>query len=486
MSKVLIENDTLLNIANSIRIQSENYVDMLPSEMSSHILDIDTEKVFIDGYKAENSLSLYGFQNQVTLDINTIPTNISGTRYRLPDGRDLYLSNASSSGMVSGTVKLVRNNTVLYTLNLPAYTIPSTSQSGETAYGGTTYYYNISITNSGKVFLAIKRQYNSDENPNSVNDNFYYTYLSCYQLNVYSNSLSWTKKFLEVPAGSEGVGTFGSPFAVVTDYGLYTVVSDGYTDSHAISFRAFSSNINALEVVSGYDGSSSWSSNDITKLFINNNGQDVCHYNSRRGIITATRNSDGTHTKGEKKSFSMISTSNKRTTWFDYLGNQYIMSLGSSSSYAGLIFYKVNSTNTGFDNVLTFSTTATYRTHSVKLPSHGMPEQIFVGVESSYYGYPIVRSDGTFELYIFDNGSFNYSQLITPTVNNAFGYYIDEWVLYKFIYNEMNQKVFFFSVEAPQYGYDGYYPTTRYKCVLEAMDGSPVLYSTFKENDLIN
>ena len=168
-------------------------------------------------------------------------------------------------------------------------------------------------------------------------------------------------------------------------------------------------------------------------------------------------------------------------------GEIYIQMLGYGgySGYEGLQYYKLNSDNSAWEIAINFSTTATSYLASTTNYFDGSPKWIFQGQRSSYSDYPIVRNDGTFDLTVFTPGTLSFENLQTPTVNNTFGYYTDEWRLYKYIYNNINQKAFFFSIKAPRGGYDGFYPDTRYKCVLEAMDGNPVLYSTFKEDDII-
>lgn len=256
------------------------------------------EKVKIDGKRVKDKMELYSFRNQIVLDMDESAPNYTGyrNRYRLDDGRDLCLTATSSSKTVQGSVGLGLNGKILSQIDLPIYEIPSSSKQG---YANSQYRYNISITNNN-IFLAIERYIKSDVSTSqSIRRGYGFSYLSCYQLIINSNSLSWNELFIEAPVNTTGHtwASNGSPCAVITDNGMYIAALNSYHTETKIMFRAFNSNENTFETVSNvisvYQENSS---GDCPLLFLNNNGQTICCYSEDWGrIVTASRQEDGSH-----------------------------------------------------------------------------------------------------------------------------------------------------------------------------------------------
>lgn len=491
MSKVLVENSTLYDIANAIRAQSQDYSDMLPSEMSSRIFDIDTEKVYIDNIPAQEELYLYGFQNQVTLDINA-PTEPNGYTYEgeLYDGTKLYMkttltrvtdgSSSSSSGC-TGTVLVVKPNGTQLSIAIPTYTIPSTRSETGTSPDYYTYNCYLICQFDNDVYLRIEREYTDIRGTNTLDHSSVYS--SIYKLNIGYSSLFWFTKVIELFHGTDKY--FYNDNLIIEDNYIYACDGSGHS-----------------RYIYGYKyGDTSYTFQKISTNYIN--GSDDCDLFVRKGTntyiffrdssttltnnwISITRNSDGTYIEAS----GTASLSRYGKTWKSFMlnGEVYIQMLGNGeySGYEGLQYYKLNSDISKWKEYINFSTTATTYTTSITNFLNGSPKLIFQGASDTYSGSAIVRSDGTFDLNVFSPGTLSYQTLNTPTVNNTFGYYTDKWTLYKFIYNDQNQKAYFFSIKPPNGGYNGYYPSTRYKCVLENMDNTPVLYSTFEESELIN
>ena len=256
------------------------------------------EKVTIDDSKVTEKMNLYSFRNQITLDMDESAPNYTGyrNRYRLDDGRDLCLTATRSSKTIQGSVGLGFNGKILNQIDLPIYEIPSSSKHG---YADSQYRYNISITNNN-IFLAIERYIKSDVSiSQSLRRGYGFSYLSCYQLIINSNSLSWNELFIEAPVNTTGHtwASNGSPCAVITDNGMYIAALNSYHTETKIMFRAFNSNENAFETVSNVISVyQDQSSDDCPLLFLNNNGQTICCYSEEWGrIVTASRQEDGGH-----------------------------------------------------------------------------------------------------------------------------------------------------------------------------------------------
>lgn len=457
------------------------------------------EKVKIDGKRVKDKMELYSFRNQITLDMEEPADAPLRNTYRLNDGKKIHISNVTTSQNFSGQVTLSFNGHVLNHIDFPSYEIPADSYQEDTTKNY-KYRYSINITNSNNIYLAIERYVSRRyANGNLYPHGYGYSYLSCYQLIINDNDMHWDEKFIETPVSTD-THTWvsnGSPCAITTDEGMYIVALNGYHTQNKIMFRTFDANENNFETVSSiYSASTNVSSDDYSHLFLNNDGKTICCYCEHWGkIITVERQEDGSYVSPEPQSFSMVSTKGGHvyTSWFNYQGNQYLMWLceyasASDSIKGGLYFYKVNENNNGFDMILNVSDTATRETHKVVF-SDGMPAWLFVGRSNATdgrIGTPVVEFDGTFELYQFNYGTFEYQQLTTPFIKEckelgSEGY---NWNLYEYKFFK-NCIFFYFDIEPYDTFYEHDYEDIRYKCVIITTDNTPLLYSTFIENDFI-
>lgn len=485
MSKVLIENSTLINIAEAIRNKSENNSQMLPSEMPEHILNIDTEKVTIDDSKVTEKMNLYGFRNQVILDVNAPPSEPSGYGYQgaLYDGSKLYMKttltiikdgSTNSSAGCTGTVLLIKPNGTQLSVAIPTYTIPT--ERSETGTDPDTYQYSCYLYPSpdGNIYLRLQRRFTDWRSSSSIDHETYYQ--SIYKLNIYSSSLTWTTKAIEIKLESVKNIVRSDDFVIENNY-IYAGSGGNTRYIYGYKFGDTSYTFQRISTNSIYY--SSYGGGDPT-IFARKGTNTYIYFwtNNHNTVadkwISITRNSDGTYSEASGTAY--LSGNHKRDKMFMLNGEIYIQMLGDKG-YEGLQYYKLNSDNSAWEIAIDFSTIATDYTTDITYYINGSPEQIFQGQGTSVG--PAVRSDGTFDLTIFTPGTLSFENLQTPTINN---FNRDEkWYFYKYICNDKNQIAFFFSI--------GNRPSASSpppcKCVLEAMGGSPVLYSIFKEDDII-
>lgn len=454
------------------------------------------EKVTIDGNKVTEKMNLYSFRNQVTLDVNTPPSTPSGYTYQgeLYDGSKLYMKttlttikdgSTNSSAGCTGTVLLIKPNGTQLSVAIPTYTIPT--ERSETGTNPDSYTYNCYLHSSpdGNIYLRLQRKFEDIRGSNTHDHSTYYQ--SIYKLNIYSSSLTWTTKAIEITLGS---GKYTQSNFIIENNYIYVCSGDSSFTRYIYGYNFGDTSYTFQKISTNSIYNSSTGSDDTTIFARKGTNTYIYFWTNSSGTLTdkwisVTRNSDGTYSEASGTAY--LSRYRKAYKMFMLNGEIYIQMLGygSYSGYEGLQYYKLNSDNSAWEIAINFSTTATSYLTNIANYFNGSPKWIFQGQQSSYGGYPIVRSNGTFDLTVFTPGTLSFENLQTPTVNNIVGNYTEEWKLYKYIYNNINQKAFFFSIEAPQGGYDGFYPDTRYKCVLEAMDGNPVLYSTFKEDDII-
>ena len=114
MSKVLIENSTLANIAEAIRNKSENNSQMLPSEMPEHILNIDTGKVTIDGEKVTEKMELYSYFDTYREYSETKMVNsyLESSSYNILNNKDiLKISQDTKNKVRTYTFSYIDKNT---------------------------------------------------------------------------------------------------------------------------------------------------------------------------------------------------------------------------------------------------------------------------------------------------------------------------------------------------------------------------------------
>lgn len=485
MNKVLVKESTLENIADAIRDKYNSYFQMLPSEMPELIDWIDTEKVTIDGQTATEKMNLYGVYNQVVLDINA-PTSPSGYTYqgKLYDGSKLYMKttlttvkdgSSSSSAGCTGTVLLIKPNGTQLSVAIPTYTIPSRSETGSSP-DSYTYSCELYLSPDNHVYLRLQRKF-EDIRGSYTHDHSTY-YQSIYKLNIYSSSLSWTNKVIEVTLGAD---KSASSDYIIEDNYMY-VCSGGFTryiygykfGDTTYTFQKLSTNSIDYSSIGGSD----------TKIFVRKGTNTYIYFWSDSSTtltnnwIAVTRNSDGTYTSSSGT--ASLSKYHKSYKAFTLLNNEvYVQTLGYGdySGYDGLHIYKLNDDNSAWDLVYSIANATSYNTEITNYLNNA-PDTIFQGGGSSESPYSInsIRYDGTFDLIEFIPGTLSYSQIITPTITNM--KYYETWYYSGYRRNDIGQRIFFFQVET-QYEYDY---ITDYKCVLgEPLDGSPVLYSTFSD-----
>lgn len=489
MSKVLINNSTLMNIADSIRAQLNSNESMKPSDMPGFINQIDTEKVTIDDYKVTGNLDLYSFWKQIVLDIETPPTTTtvpSGYSYKgkLYDGSKLYMKttlttvkdgSSSSSAGCTGTVLLIKPDGTQLSVAIPTYTIPSRSETGSSP---DLYIYGCYLTFSpdGNIYLRLQRKFENNTNSSTVHVTYYQ---SIYKLNISSSSLSWTNKVIEVTLG---INMYEGSQYIIEDNYIYVAgssASDSFT-RYIYGYKYGDTSYKLQKV----------STNSIRQNSVGNNSTIFVRKNTNTYIyffgpysnhtlcdkwIAVTRNSDDTYTESEGT--ASLSKYNKSWNYFMLNGEAYVQMLGhgGNSGYEGFHIYKLNSDNSAWEVVYNIENATTYNTE-VTGYLNNTPDIIFQGSDSG--DDFAIRSNGTFELIEFSPGTIYHSRIPTPTI--TIGDY-ETWYYHSYKYNSIGQKIFFFQVESS----DTYYDNTQYKCVLEAVDGGPVLYSTFRESDII-
>ena len=160
-------------------------------------------------------------------------------------------------------------------------------------------------------------------------------------------------------------------------------------------------------------------------------------------------------------------------------GEAYIWMLGYSSGYEGFHIYKLNSDNSAWEVVYNIADATSYNT-KVTIYLNNVPDTIFQGKNEE----GLIRDDGTFDLVEFSPETLYYSQISTPTIVPMKD--DEKWYYHSHRHNDIGQTIFFFRVmvlviNGPE---SAGYEFSRYICVLKAIDGSPVLYSTFKESDI--
>ena len=166
MSKVLVEESTLQDIAERIREKNPDLGKMYPWEMPFGIIGIDTEKVFIDGYKVTENLEL---TTQYKHEIEYSKTNfISSIGYGstteiLNNGNYFLAYSYDSSNIGIGLFKTDSGNK-----NCGKIEIPITTNINEIIFHQTS---------DDKIFVETRRVVNN------------YTYFTVYQLTILNNHL---------------------------------------------------------------------------------------------------------------------------------------------------------------------------------------------------------------------------------------------------------------------------------------------------------
>ena len=444
------------------------------------------EKVTIDDSKVTEKMNLYSFRNQVTLDVNAPPSEPSGYTYQgeLYDGSKLYMKttlttikngSTNSSDGCTGTVLLIKPDGTQLSVAIPTYTIPI--ERSETGTDPDSYNYSCYLYPSpdGNIYLRLERRFVDRLSSSSIDHLTYYE--SIYKLNIYSSNLTWTRKAIEISLRIKSDNAIiRSDFIIENNY-IY-VCSGGNTryicgykfGDTSYTFQRISTNSIYYSGYSGSDPTIFARKGTNTYIYFWSNSDEAL----TNKWISITRNSDGTYSEASGTAY--LSGYHKTYKVFMLNGEIYIQMLGSAgySGYEGLQYYKLNSDNSAWEIAINFSTTATTALASITNYFDRSPKQIFQGQRSS--NGPAVRSDGTFDLTIFTPGTLSFENLQTPTI--IFDFDEVSWHLYKYICNDKNQTAFFFSIVPTPF-------SERYKCVVEAMDGNPVLYSTFKEDDII-
>ena len=457
------------------------------------------EKVTIDGEKVREALNLYSFQNQIALDIKE-PTTPSGYTYqgKLYDGSKLYMkttlttvtdgSSRSSAGC-TGRVLLIKPNGTQLSVAIPTYTIPSRSETGSSP-DSYEYSCKLYLSPDGNVYLRLQRTFKDIRGSNTTDHHTYYQ--SIYKLNIQYSYLSWTNKVIEVTLGPS-MGD-GSDYIIENNY-IYVVGYNRYNSSsvrYIYGYKYGDTSYKFQQIST--NGAHQGDIRTYSTIFARKNKNTYIYffgpqdYTPGNKWISVTRNSDGTYTEstgtaaslgtqGEWKSFTLYEKKQTNGTEEEF----YVWMLGGSGKNEGYHIYKFNSDNSAWEVVYNIENATSYNT---KLTTYlnNAPDTVFQGGSSCS-----IRNDGTFDLIEFSpeslsQGSLSYSYIPTPTVITSMRDF-ETWYYYSYKYNNIGQKIFFFRVETHCEG-DLYYDI-RYKCVLEAIDGSPVLYSTFRESDVI-
>lgn len=446
------------------------------------------EKVTIDGEKVREALNLYGFQNQIALDIKE-PTTPSGYTYqgKLYDGSKLYMKtilttvtdgSPRSSAGCTGKVLLIKPNGTQLSVAIPIYSIPSRSETGSSP-DSYEYSCKLYLSPDGNVYLRLQRTFKDMRDSNTTDHLTYYQ--SIYQLNIQYSSLSWIRKVLEVTLGP-GMGD-GSDYIIENNY-IYVVGYNSHDSRYTryiygYEYKDTSYKFQQISTNGAYVSGIGWDSTTFARknknTYIYFFGPQS--YTPGNKWISVTRNSDGTYTEstgtadslgtqGEWKSFTLYDKKQTNGTKEEV----YVWMLGN-----GYHIYKLKSDNSAWEVVYNIENA----TYNIKLTTYldNAPDTVFQGGSSCS-----IRKDGTFDLIEFSPGSLSYSYIPTPTVITSMREF-ETWYYHSYKYNNIGQKIFFFRVDTHCEG-DLYYDI-RYKCVLETIDGSPVLYSTFRESDVI-
>ena len=443
------------------------------------------EKVTIDGEKVREALNLYSFQNQIALDIKE-PTTPSGYTYqgKLYDGSKLYMKttlttvtngSSSSSAGCTGRVLLIKPNGTQLSVAIPTYTIPSRSETGSSP-DSYEYSCKLYLSPDGNVYLRLQRTFKDIRGSNTTDHHTYYQ--SIYQLDIQYSYLRWTKKVLEVTLGPS-MGE-GSDYIIENNY-IYVVGSSSVRYIYGYKYGDTSYKFQQISTNGAYQSDV----RTYSTIFARKNKNTYIYFFGPQNYntpgnkwISVTRNSDGTYTEstgtaaslgtyGEWKSFTLNG---------EFFGEVYVWMLGNSRKNEGYHIYKLNSDNSAWEVVYNIEN-ATFDNTKLTTYLNNAPDTIFQGGSSCS-----IRNDGTFDLIEFSPGSLSYSYIPTPTVITSMRDF-ETWYYHSYKYNNIGQKIFFFRVDTHCEG-DLYYDI-RYKCVLEAIDGSPVLYSTFRESDVI-
>lgn len=291
--------------------------------------------------------------------------------------------------------------------------------------------------------------------------------------------MSWTNKVIEVTLGA---GMYADSDYIIEDNYIYVCSgNDSFTNYiYGYKYDDTDYKFQKLSTNSIY-----YTGDNSTTIFLRKNINTYIYFCGPNNWISITRNPNGTYT--ENKGVASLNTYRKQWKAFNLCDGEIYVELlgyGINPGYEGLDYYKLSSDCSKWEKIITISETATTHTTTISSYLNGAPDFVFQG-ESSTYGFSssIVRSDGTFDLTVFPAGTLNYKILQTPIINKD---PMAEWSLYKLLHDNNDQYAFFFSIEPENGGYEGYYPPIKYKCVLTADNGSPVLYSTFTESEIIN
>ena len=448
------------------------------------------EKVTIDGNKVTEKMSLYSFRNQITLDVND-PLDPSGYSYqgKLYDDSKLNIKrtltkvtngSTNSSDGCTGTVLLIKPDGTQLSVAIPTYTIPT--ERSETGTNPDTYVYSCVLSPSpdGDIYLRLERKFEGSKRDHTT------YYQSIYKLNIYPSSLTWTTKAIEISLGRNEAHT---NFIIENNY-IYVCAHDR-DNEHVNYFYGYEYGDTNYEF-------QKVGTNNIYHQYVNTSDN---RFLARKGTntyiyfwvwdsqiltsewISITRNPDGTYS-GEASGTAYLNGNYKISDMFMLNGGIYFQMLGNIGQCPpdyyeqckGFHIYKLNSDNSAWEVIYNIENATTKNIASTSYFDN-VPNTIVQG--SSGTRGPTIRYDGTFDLMKFSPETLDYSQIPTPTITSMKS---DEtWYYYNHKYNNIGQKLFFFKViTVDDYGDS----ITHYKCVLDAINDEPVLYSTFIESDI--
>ena len=453
------------------------------------------EKVTIDGNKVTEKMNLYSFQNQVILDTNT-PTEPSGYTYqgKLYDGSKLYMKttltniengSTNSSDGCTGAVLLIKPDGTQLSVAIPTYTIPTErSETGTDPYWY-SYQCYLSPSPDGNIYLRLQRQFYGESSGAHTRST---CYQSIYKLNIDSSSLTWATKAIEISLGSEKYAY--SNFIIEDNYIYvcsYDYPNSFFTNVYIYGYKYSDTSYEFQKISTNNFDYNILHDQEITKFFVRKGTNTYIYFLTRASgaltndWISITRNPDGTYS--EASGTAPLSKINKSYKMFMLNGEIYVQMLGDEGheGYEGFHIYKLKSDNSGWEVIYNIAN-ATNKNIVITSYFNNIPDTIFQGrhaiLGDAALSPSAIRADGTFDLIKFSPKTLDYSQIPTPKISQN-GVI---WHYYDYKCNDTGQRFFFFKIVI----YDEYHglTTTQYRCVIEFINGDPVLYSTFAENDI--
>lgn len=237
-NKVLINNSTLMGIADSIRDQLNTTETMRPSDMPGFINRIDAEKVTIDGEKVTESLDLFVHQHTMDFTPTENMPSIFSKHYIFSSTIDTYNSSrfsylsediitgehgtslinyplsstmTSTQITVSTTFNITDTNGTEVKIPLPKVTIPSTSEYPTNSSAKNSKHCWIVQNHLQDFYLIVCRFYM--KNINSTKHVYGNGYMTIFKLMLdttnYSNSY-WVEKCNEIRFFASD-SAYGSP-----------------------------------------------------------------------------------------------------------------------------------------------------------------------------------------------------------------------------------------------------------------------------------